>query len=432
MFRSCMMALILVMPRALQAQTSDSTPLARRAKQMGAIVNGAPFDADTTFSPSFLAQISAAKLTAFVARLHAQYGNVQDITAAGPATPYSGGFEVTFDKGYRLTMSLGIDTGRSHLVVALVFGAATRQIANLDGVMDAFRQLPGRVSVLAARVDDGTIVPMAAVDSDSALAIGSTFKLYIFAELLREIDAGARHWPEVVTVQHDMRSLPSGVLQSWPGGAPVTLQTLATLMISQSDNTAADQLLRVVGRDRVERIQTAAGNTHADRNVPFLTTREMFALKTPADPAALAEYPAATVPRRRGLLMHADSMSYDAIAPAFGVRPVAIGSVEWFASASDLARALVWIRDHSARGAGTVARSVLAVNPGLTWSTDHWSYIGYKGGSEPGVLAMAFLLQRKDGQWFVLTAAWNNPAADVDEAAFAALTMRAGELLAGR
>lgn len=72
------------------------------------------------------------------------------------------------------------------------------------------------------------------------------------------------------------------------------------------------------------------------------------------------------------------------------------------------------------------------MNPGLAWRSDQWSYIGYKGGSEPGVLAMAFLMQRKDGQWFVLTAAWNNPAADVDEAAFAALMQRAGELLAGR
>ena len=44
-----------------------------------------------------------------------------------------------------------------------------------------------------------------------------------------------------------------------------------------------------------------------------------------------------------------------------------------------------------------------------------WRYLGYKGGSEPGVIAMSFLAQRQDGDWYALSASWNNPAARVDE-----------------
>jgi hypothetical protein len=46
------------------------------------------------------------------------------------------------------------------------------------------------------------------------------------------------------------------------------------------------------------------------------------------------------------------------------------------------------------------------------------------------VLDLTFLLRRSDGQWFVLTATWNDPAKDVDLGRFIALLKRAGELLA--
>ena len=88
---------------------------------------------------------------------------------------------------------------------------------------------------------------------------------------------------------------------------------------------------------------------------------------------------------------------------------------------------MLWIRDHTATGAASAARGVLAVNPGLNWPAASWPYVGFKGGSEPGVLDLTFLLRRADGQWFVLTSTWNNPAKPVDEAQFVGLMQRAGE-----
>ena len=132
------------------------------------------------------------------------------------------------------------------------------------------------------------------------------------------------------------------------------------------------------------------------------------------------------------MLAEIDRQPYASVAPDFSAGPVAIDSVEWFASASDLARTMLWIRDHTAirRRRGRARRP--RVNRGLTWPTSSWSYVGYKGGSEPGVLDLTFLLRRIDGQWFVLTATWNNPAKPVDEDQLIPLVQRAGELLASQ
>ncbi len=56
--------------------------------------------------------------------------------------------------------------------------------------------------------------------------------------LRSSIDSGDHAWDEVVTLAAGRKSLGSGILQTWPDGSPLTLHTLATLMISRSDNTA--------------------------------------------------------------------------------------------------------------------------------------------------------------------------------------------------
>ena len=90
--------------------------------------------------------------------------------------------------------------------------------------------------------------------------------------LLDEINGGSRHWNDVVPLAQEWKSLPSGVLRMWPAGTPLTLATYAAEMISISDNTAADALVRIVGPTALKR--------YAGNNEPFLTTREMFILKS--------------------------------------------------------------------------------------------------------------------------------------------------------
>ncbi len=98
----------------------------------------------------------------------------------------------------------------------------------------------------------------------------------MLAELMRALARGERRWTEVTRLSEGAVSLPSGVLHRVPIGAPVTLHTLAALLVALSDNIAADQLLRVLGRDRIEAVMEVTGHARPASNTPFLSTRELF------------------------------------------------------------------------------------------------------------------------------------------------------------
>jgi len=279
--------------------------------------------------------------------------------------------------------------------------------------------LPGKAGVLYAPLDGGA--PRLAINADRQFALGSAFKLYVLATLARQVEAGMRRWDDVVHID-DIRSLPSGQMQDWPNGAPVTLHTLATMMISISDNTATDQLIHLLGRETIAEEVRASGHSASGRMLPLLTTREMFALK--ADPARGAAYAAMSEPQQAVALealaqeIAADPAS--AKAPAFA-SPTLIDSVEWFASPEDLRKLLAQIaalKDPTARG-------ILAVNPSIPAARRaDWAYAGYKGGSEPGVLNLTWLLRKKDGTWWILTVSDNDPAKDVPTAGIEVLAQR--------
>ena len=113
-------------------------------------------------------------------------------------------------------------------------------------------------------------------------------------------------------------------------------------------------------------------------------------------------------------------------------KPLRIEQLEWFASPNDLVRTMDWLRRHFDGPAGADLRAVLSKNPGLPEPAANWRYVGYKGGSEPGVLTMTFLLQGKDGNWYALSGGVNDPAKDVDTLRFTGLLGRALELAAPR
>jgi hypothetical protein len=98
-----------------------------------------------------------------------------------------------------------------------------------------------------------------------------------------------------------------------------------------------------------------------------------------------------------------------------------VDSIEWFASTDDMVRVMDWLRSN----ADPQALAILAINPGIPpTAAARFAYVGYKGGSETGVMAMTFLLRRADGGWRAVSASWNDPAAPVDEARFADLVER--------
>lgn len=297
--------------------------------------------------------------------------------------------------------------------------AAEPPAAQVPALFGEIVGLPGEVSLAAARLEESGPANFLTQKAERPLAIGSSFKLFLLAELVRQVKAGERRWSDVVPL--GAASLPSGLLHQWPKGSPITLHSLAALMISQSDNSAADTLLAVLGRDKVEAILPAVGVAAPALDSPFLSTREAFVLKF-GDPALLRRWKAADPAGRRALLGELGAVEPRRLDRSrFTGRPIAIEAAEWFASPADLVRTLDWLR----RSGDPTALELLAINPGLDAALARdFGYFGFKGGSEPGVLGMNFLIRTREGRWLAVSAVWNNAAAPLDEPKFAALMAR--------
>ena len=278
-------------------------------------------------------------------------------------------------------------------------------------------QLPGSAGLGIYALEPTGPRPLFEIAGTKPAPVGSSFKLWVLAEAVRQVASGRRKWSDVVLL--GPRSLPSGWMQAWPDRAPVTLQTLATQMIAISNNTAADTLMTALGRARVDAMATVLAGPAA---APVPTTRELAAIK--ADANLTAAWAAATPAAKRALLLaQRPRLAAAKLDPTlFDRGPVAPATVEWFASPRAMARTLDWLRRHGDRATQTI----LSINRGLPPATTAgFTYVGYKGGSEPGVIAMNLLLGTRDGRWFAVTGNWWRADAAVDDARFAGLMARA-------
>ncbi len=85
---------------------------------------------------------------------------------------------------------------------------------------------------------------------------------------------------------------------------------------------------------------------------------------------------------------------------------------------------------NTAKSPADLGRGALAINPALPEEdAENWNFVGYKGGSETGVINMTYLLQSKKGDWFVVTGSWNNENAPVENENFALLMQKAVKIL---
>ena len=400
-----------------------SPALRARAEQVVTLLRGQGDPAEL-FTPAFLAQVPAARVRAVARQMAGQYGAVRGLARLEAASPQAGAMHVDYERA-TVHLQIVVEPQPPNRIAGLLVTGADMRGDTLAGILGEIRALPGQTSVAVARLGDGAPELTAAIEPDRPLAIGSAFKLFILAELSRQVAAGQRRWSDVVAL--DRRSIGSGTLQAWPRGAPVTLHTLAAAMISVSDNTATDTLLHILGRETVERMMATLGIEAAARNRPLLSTLEMAAIKTGPAPALNVWLQADEAARRQllaGAYAEADATRIDIA--RFAGNPLHIDSVEWFASAADMVRAMDWLR----RNGDETARAILAINSGLGAQLGgELAYVGYKGGSEPGVLNLTWLVRSRAGAWHVVTGSWNNPAAPLDEQRFIGLMARAVQTL---
>ena len=245
--------------------------------------------------------------------------------------------------------------------------------------------------------------------------LGSMFKLYVLGAVVRAVADGTVTWDQRLVVRDRDKSLPSGRLQDQPDGTTVTVQQAAELMISISDNTAADLLISTVGRPAVERAVAAMGAAEPALLRPFPNTRQIFTLDgNQSLRAAWAEASAGLVLPHSGVALAPSVSQVVARAQILAKVPPGpptlggltgppgwVDGLEWFASAADLCRAHADLQAMAATPAGRPVRQILAKNPGVDVGTG-WQYVAFKGGSDNGVLGGSWYLQSKDGSRHVL------------------------------
>lgn len=248
-------------------------------------------------------------------------------------------------------------------------------------------------------------------------AIGSTFKLYILGSLVQSINNHEHTWDEILPLKEEWKSLPSGVMQDWPAGKELKLYEYAEKMISISDNTATDHLLYFLGRNNVEKMIPIMGNSHELLYLPLLSTLEMFKLKWAINPIDTQNYLKQNQAERNQFLNLLSQVPRSQVGTN-GIdldKPTLINQLEWYATTPENCDAMFWLATQNS----SEVRSILSKN--VPFITDagseqsHWSYAGYKGGSEPGVLSMTFLLESKKGNRSCFSISWNNQTENVSQ-----------------
>ncbi|MGR4063908.1 MAG: serine hydrolase [Vulcanimicrobiaceae bacterium] len=336
------------------------------------------------FSDAFLSQVPISKVDDIIAQFNTILGTYQSIDGT------HGDYTAHFQKGSDEVL---VHLDSANLIDAMLFRPAKFQTSSLDDGLSALRASGGTLSyvLIEGRSD------RAALNASEPLAVGSAFKLAVLAALRDRIERGRMRWTDVVPLAAAWKSLPSGVIGTWPDGTPLTIATYATQMISISDNTAADALVDLAG--------PAWLAPYAMGNVPFLTTRQAFTLKSDEGTGLRAAYLAAgTAAKRAAVLRSVDKLPLPAtnslaVAPTLGV--------EWHYSVRELC-ALI----HRVAGL-----PLMSINPGVADGTS-FRHVAFKGGSDTGVINLTTEVTTKRGTTFCFSATLNDASKAVDEERF--------------
>jgi beta-lactamase class A len=337
------------------------------------------------FTKEFLAAVPIAQIQAIISQISQELGNFELVK------PDGNGFVLQFSQG---SVPVQIVLNADGKIAGLMFGGTAKKIANLEAAIAQFKTLPGKVSILFKQGN----TTRAALNPTVALGVGSAFKLAVLDVLKSQIAAKKLTWETIVPLQAQYKSLPSGRLHTWPNGTVLTVQSLAAMMISESDNTATDHLIQLVGRDKIEAMYP--------QNQPFLMTREFFQLKANSNQSLLARYRQADLSQKRLILTELAKRPLPEVAEFTTDQPKAL-DVEWLFTSEQLCQLLDRVAD----------LPLMSINPGVARSSD-WQQIIYKGGSEVGVMNLSTGLQAKNGQRYCVIATWNNDRQAIDEAKF--------------
>lgn len=356
------------------------------------------------FTPEFLAQVPFAQMQTILAEVQSDIGDYQQSSLEGA------NFSAEFTQG---TVKGQIALNAAGQIQGLLFTEVLPHELSLEDGLETLAAMLDEAALahlLVLHYQGDNVEMVLEHNPQQELAVGSAFKMAVLSTLQQQIAAGTHQWHDVVSLEESDISYPSGILQDWAADTPLTLQSLANLMISISDNTATDTLMRVVGREAIEAHLADMGIVLEQ---PFMTTKEMFQLKLSDDDisAIRAQYLAADKSEKLALLEEA------AQRPRIDLRYVTARlaeprflEAEWYFSAPELCQLMQAVENLPA----------MSIHAGVV-NADDWQHVAYKGGSETGVMNLTTWLEDGAGSSYCIVTTVNNPAQALNENSIAML-----------
>lgn len=146
--------------------------------------------------------------------------------------------------------------GRMLVTMPLVAQAAGARSPFEVAIQERVHGFHGVLGVAAKNLTSGETV---FVNADTRFPTASSIKTAILIEAFRQIGEGKLQRDQIVTLREDEKVGGSGVLTSLHAGLPLTLADLLELMITQSDNTATNMVVGLVGTANVNRTMESYG-----------------------------------------------------------------------------------------------------------------------------------------------------------------------------
>ncbi len=168
------------------------------------------------------------------------------------------------------TLCLALSLTTASLVAYPQKGAAwsdalQQQIERID------KATPGQLGVYVKRLDNGETL---AYQADRPWYLGSTTKLPIALAVLQQAEAGRLRLDQKVTLQETDKVDGSGNVVWQKSGTTYTVEALLKRMLMESDNTAANMLIRTVGEDTLnQRARQYLGTQGFNRLTTFTAVR---------------------------------------------------------------------------------------------------------------------------------------------------------------
>lgn len=192
---------------------------------------------------------------------------------------------------------------RTLILLAAVAGCVQVMAAQPPAAELLEEKLLAKIGEIDSRVDG--VLGVAAVDlttgrtvvyhGDTVFPTASSIKIPILIRMFRDARAGEFRWDDSITLTPEESVGGSGVLQTRLKNGPVTLtvRELATEMIRSSDNTATNRCIRLVKRERVNRLLDEMGFSSTRLRRVMMDTaaagRGEENVSTPLDMARLVE-----------------------------------------------------------------------------------------------------------------------------------------------